>query len=104
MEETLRTLTKQLWTLSNQSRLRIIEILQNQSGTTTATRIREATGFAQPTVSRHMKYLVEAGFVHQVPYTGYQGRTQQGYIVDNAVLESMLYTLQSVTIPKQQQK
>jgi ArsR family transcriptional regulator len=58
----LRKFTKVMKALSDPNRVRIVKLLQHKSSLCVC-ELRTLLGIAQPTVSRHLKTLVEAGLV-----------------------------------------
>ena len=76
----LKDLEKVFKALSDQNRLRIIKMLQRKD--MCVCEIREVLGLAQPTVSKHLKILKDAGIIidqKEGLWTDYQLKTQNNY-------------------------
>ncbi|RLC27615.1 MAG: transcriptional regulator [Deltaproteobacteria bacterium] len=57
----MKTFVKAMKALSDPNRVKIVKMLQHRS--MCVCELQEALGIAQPTVSKHLKILEEAGFV-----------------------------------------
>jgi ArsR family transcriptional regulator, arsenate/arsenite/antimonite-responsive transcriptional repressor len=81
MEEVmLRDLEKVIKALADKNRLRILKMLQQRS--MCVCEIREVLGLSQPSVSKHLKILKEAGVIEDDKkglWTNYYIRSQNDY-------------------------
>jgi ArsR family transcriptional regulator, arsenate/arsenite/antimonite-responsive transcriptional repressor len=69
----LKAVEKVFKALADKNRLRILKMLQHKS--MCVCEIREVLGLAQPTVSKHLRILKEAGLVQDIqkePWTDYR--------------------------------
>jgi ArsR family transcriptional regulator len=60
----VKSFVKVMKALSDPNRVKIVKLLQNKS--LCVCELTEALGLAQPTVSKHLKILEEAGFVYSI--------------------------------------
>ena len=63
--EDARTLARTVKALADPTRLRLVSLVAAHGGEACVCDLTEPVGLAQPTVSHHLKVLVEAGFLHR---------------------------------------
>ncbi|MCA0296101.1 MAG: metalloregulator ArsR/SmtB family transcription factor [Actinobacteria bacterium] len=71
--------------VSDGARIRLLSLIHNSvDGSARVTDLTEAMGVSQPTVSRHLKLMTEAGILHRRP----EGR-EVWYSIDSGSLSSI---------------
>lgn len=87
----MKKFVKVMKALSDPNRVKIVKMLQTRDGRCVCELV-EALGLAQPTVSKHLKVLEEAGLVEgrrEGPWTNYRLDGSEGVPYAPALLELM---------------
>lgn len=88
MKENFKKLEKIFKALGDANRLRILHLIAGHGGTGQCAAIQECLDLAQPSVSHHIKVLLEAGLITAVK----EGRHYK-YVLEQEVLRNYLRDL-----------
>ena len=95
MTTTLKKLEKISKALGDVNRLKILQLIASHGGVGQCSAIQECVDLAQPSVSHHIKILIEAGLIEAAK----EGRNHK-YILNQDVMKEYLQTLTSQVVPE----
>lgn len=81
-DQQLKQLEKTAKALGDQNRLKILHLIARQGGTGACSAVQECLNLAQPSVSHHVKILIEAGLIQAEK----EGRTHK-YTLNRKALQ-----------------
>lgn len=95
MTTTLKKLEKISKALGDVNRLKILQLIASHGGVGQCSAIQECVDLAQPSVSHHIKILIEAGLIE----ASKEGRHYK-YILKQDVMKEYLQALSSQVVPE----